>query len=279
MAKLYCILARAADTAVIFRRGPSKQTRLIWWNLETHRFEPGQWFEGQIYARKSDLSPDGQKLVYFAAKFYGDLETWVAVSSPPFLTAHVLWRVVGTWDEISLFETDTVLALATHGHDSSLVPEPGFAMPRQLRVKVKHKVWPGYFHILADHDRLVRDGWKVHAGNPVFDWKAKGLLEPVLYRQRLAGGTNSAFLEMAVSSDGKSIVYRLFDGWDELIDLKADWAEVRGKNVFFSQGGNLLAMRIVIRGNHVSYGPTLELADFSDMKFEPLKPPDEATIW
>lgn len=104
MASLYCILARAADRAVIFRRGPSKLIRLISWNLADNTFEPGQWFAGQIYVRKCDLSPDGRKLVYFAAKHRGPLPTWIAVSTPPYLTAHVLWRGLGTWNDISLLK-------------------------------------------------------------------------------------------------------------------------------------------------------------------------------
>jgi hypothetical protein len=97
MTSLYCILARAADTGVIFRRGPSKLVRLIGWDLKTHTFAPGQWFKGDIYVRNSDLSPDGTKLVYFAAKHHGKLGEWIAVSTPPFLTAHVLWGTIGTW--------------------------------------------------------------------------------------------------------------------------------------------------------------------------------------
>jgi hypothetical protein len=90
MTKLYCILAREAATAIIFRRGPSRRVRLIRWNLKTDTFEPGQWFKGQVYVRKSDLTPDGTKLVYTAAKHRGTLPIWTAVSTAPFFTAHVL---------------------------------------------------------------------------------------------------------------------------------------------------------------------------------------------
>ena len=137
MVKLYCILARASATAVIFRRGPAKQIRLIRWDLGRHTFDCGQWFKGQIYVRKSDLSPDGSKLVYFAAKFRAPLRTWIAISTPPYFTAHVLWEGVGTWNDISLFDDNTTLALATYRADSSLVPYEGFLTPRRLRVRAK----------------------------------------------------------------------------------------------------------------------------------------------
>ena len=66
-ARLFVIRAREAPLAVIFRRGPSKQVRLISWNTDTDDFEGGQWFKGRIYERRCDLSPDGRYLIYFAA--------------------------------------------------------------------------------------------------------------------------------------------------------------------------------------------------------------------
>jgi hypothetical protein len=189
MTSLYCIIARSAEVGVIFRRGPSKQIRLIGWNLKDDTFEPGQWLKGQIYARKSDLSPNGSKLVYYAAKHGKKLPTWIAVSTPPFLKAHVLWRASGTWNDLSLFETDSVLALATYRSDSSIEPEIGFELPRKLRVK--HKPWPGYFYRLADHDRLVRDGWTVHSGDTLY--RQKSAPSPLVYRKPIFAGSRQVF--------------------------------------------------------------------------------------
>jgi hypothetical protein len=270
MTSLYCILARAADTGVIFRRGPSKQTQLIGWNLKTHAFEPGQWFKGQIYARKSDLSPDGTKLVYFAAKHHGELPTWVAVSSPPYLTAHVLWHTLGTWNDLSLFETDSILALATYRDDSSLEPASGFAVPRHLQVK--HKPWPGFFYRLADHDRLIRDGWTVHAGDPVYGRKSSEQGQLAVYRKPVSGGTRTASLEMSARSETK-ITYALRDDFGSFYDLAADWAEVRGEDVLYSQGGRLLRIRLSKSGKQMECRPAVELGDFSDMKFKPIEAP------
>jgi len=67
-ARLFMVFARNSSTAVIFRRGPSKWVQLIKWNTKTDAFEPGQWFNGRIYERRADLSPDGSLLIYFAQK-------------------------------------------------------------------------------------------------------------------------------------------------------------------------------------------------------------------
>ena len=102
--RLFFILARNANTAVIFRRGPSKWVQLIRWDTERDTFEPGQWFHGRIYERRSDLLPDGTKLIYFASKFNAlTLEdrdytyAWTAISKLPYLTALALWPKGDCW--------------------------------------------------------------------------------------------------------------------------------------------------------------------------------------
>jgi hypothetical protein len=70
-ARIFVLFARKSPTAVIFRRGPSKWVQLVKWNTKTDVFEPGQWFHGRIYERRSDLSPNGSLLVYFAQKIEG----------------------------------------------------------------------------------------------------------------------------------------------------------------------------------------------------------------
>ncbi len=276
MAKLYCILARKADTGVIFRRGPAKHVRLIGWNLKTHSFEPGQWFKGRIYERKSDLSHNGAKLVYFAAKWRrgSELPTYIAVSTPPFLTAHVLWETIGTYNDISMFETDDILALATYSNDSSIEPAAGSKAPRQLLIR--KKPWPGYFHRLQDHDRLVRDGWTAFSGDLLYRNKADE--PPIVYRKPVSGGTRSACLEMAAWSNAE-LSYFLKADESTSVDLKADWADARGKDVFYSQGGKLLRTRFSRSGKRVICEPPTLLADFNDMTFEPVEAPHWAKVW
>ena len=68
-ARIHAILAREAPKAVVFRRGPSGQVCTLGWDMETDTFTMGQWLKGRIYEYRSDLSPDGELLVYFAADF------------------------------------------------------------------------------------------------------------------------------------------------------------------------------------------------------------------
>lgn len=119
-----------------------------------------------IYERKADLSPNGTTLVYPAAKFHGPIPDWVAVSKPPFLTAFVLWQASGACNLLSLFDSNTRLALGQFGHEETDLAD-GFAVPPQFCVT--SRAWPSYFDILPDHGRMLRDGWHVHAGSTVYN--------------------------------------------------------------------------------------------------------------
>jgi hypothetical protein len=112
--RLYFLLAREAPVGVLFRRGPSRWVQLIRWNTADDTFEPGQWFRGRIYEKRSDLSPDGRRLIYFAQKLSGRTlhepeytYAWTAISRPPYLTALALWPKGDCWNGGGLFETNT----------------------------------------------------------------------------------------------------------------------------------------------------------------------------
>jgi hypothetical protein len=63
-------------------------------------YEPGAWLKGRIFPRRSDLSPDGRFLCYFAHKpsaVWETGETYVAVSKLPWLTALHAFPTCGTW--------------------------------------------------------------------------------------------------------------------------------------------------------------------------------------
>src|SRR5690349_10309226 len=96
--RLFIMMAREANRAVIFRRGPYIWTQLILWDTQKDTFTEGQWFKGTIYNERCDISPDGSKLVYFAAKHYKrydpnavTLNNWTAISRPPYFTALAMW--------------------------------------------------------------------------------------------------------------------------------------------------------------------------------------------
>src|SRR5262249_3781235 len=66
--KLSVLFAADGQKAIILRRGPKTHWRLIAWDLVTGSFTPGQWMNGAV--RLCDLSPEGDKLLYWAAQHH-----------------------------------------------------------------------------------------------------------------------------------------------------------------------------------------------------------------
>lgn len=159
--RLSMILAREAPVAVIFRRGPSKHVEIVRWNTGTDEFERGHWFEGRIHDRRSDLSPDGELLVYFAAR-YGprrgrsadDLYAWTAVSRVPWLTALALWPKEDSWWGGGLFTGRRDLWLNHPPDAAAALPDK---RPAGLQVETNPDAHGEDEPVYAR--RLDREGW------------------------------------------------------------------------------------------------------------------------
>lgn len=120
--RLYAIVARQARMAVVFRRGPSRWTRLLAWDLANDTITPGQWIKARVYERRCDLSPDGEMLAAFIARHKPPLGTWTTLSRPPYFTALALWPKGDAWGGGGLFESDRRFGL---NHGSTALQPPG----------------------------------------------------------------------------------------------------------------------------------------------------------
>jgi hypothetical protein len=246
---LYGILARDGRSAVVFRRGPSRAVLLLRWWLHSDTVEEGQWFRGRIHEQDGDLSPDGEHLVYFAAKHKGPFGTWTAISRPPFLTALALWPVGDTWNGGGIFLGPHQVGLAHRGTKMQLAP--GFALPKNWRVEqlpypsFNFTVdYPPYIGSPLECIRLLRGGWDMTPGKAHRQNRSSRVWEsfdpPLTFRRRQPGHSNvilswfttGLFVRGGPSdersaevSDQSGRVLRRFP--------VADWVE-------FSYGGDLL---------------------------------------
>src|SRR5262252_8905258 len=103
---LHVLLARRARVGVVLRRGPSRSVCAIGWDRDRDTFEIGQWLRGRIYERRSDLSPDGQYMIYFAMDGRWSSRTrgaWTAISIAPHLKAIALYAKGDCWHGGGLF--------------------------------------------------------------------------------------------------------------------------------------------------------------------------------
>ena len=282
-ASLFIILARNGRHAVIFRRGPSKQVLLIKWDRRKDQFEMGQWFKGRIYEHRCDLSPSGNLLVYLAAKHKGPIDTWNAVSKPPYLTALALWPNLGTWGGGGLFESESTLLL----HHSAPKLAEGFRLPANMMVRsLGYSLGMNEFDGIH-HARLLRDGWTLRQKGELREHRTGGRLgwrfEPErLYEKAMSRKRAMRLIEMrlrGIAGEGTwyKVDHALLDKNHELLlglpgTSWADWDS--NGDLLFANGGKLFRLPW---SNHNELGrdAAKEIADFSALTFAPKEPPKE----
>lgn len=281
-ARLFAILAREKRTGVIFRRGPSKQVLLIKWDLRDDTFEIGQWLKGRIYERRCDLTPDGSKLVYLAANYRKPMSTWIAVSTPPYLSAITLWEGAGAWGGGGLFPDMHTLLLNLRWEPTPLA---GFNVPSKLAVK-RIPEWGGLGEDFPIYEaRLTRDGWTCvspapdvpHSSRGEFSWDFR--TSPLIYT-RPNPKRRALTLEMRVlglhqkGGPWYAIDHHIHEDGRTRDFPRTHWADWdRGGDLLYSDGGKL--MRVRDRG----FGSAKMLADFSDLTFTRCAAPATAMRW
>jgi hypothetical protein len=268
--RLHVLMARKAPVGVVIRRGPSKQVAVLRWDRKTDVVEPGQWLKGRIYPMRSDLSPDGRYMIYFAmnGKWHDDLGgSWTAVSRVPYLTALHLYGWGHCWNGGGLFTSNRGYWLNRAGgapngewlQDSHLTR--GDAPP------------PGVVPAMGEDPliylpRLQRDGWQLvderaEKGNhrailekPV---RAKWTLEKTFHAGFATGPNSESYWES----------HRLL-GPDGAIDGQDwEWADTDGRSVVAASGGALWRRRVHAK---TAEDPKL-IHDFTNMTFEAREAP------
>lgn len=280
-ARLYALVARARRRAVVFRRGPTRQVRLLLWELGSDTLVGGQWLKGRIYERRCDLSPDGGMLAYFAASHRGPFDTWTAISRPPFLTALALWPKGDAWGGGGLFVRPGLLELNhTPRADGTFPLADGFRLPRGLDVcpmgpwSGRGENWP------IESRRLLRDGWAIgelgeatrHGRQSRQGWT----FDPPLRVQRPVGKATLAVLLHALhEKQGRwEVQTAVIEQGTARRELgRIDWADAdHTGDVLYAADGCLyrIAARNLLEGGAVM------VADLNGMAFEPMKAPPDA---
>ena len=265
---------------VIFRRGPSKQVMLIKWNTKKDSFEPGQWFKGRVYERRCDLSPNGEFLIYFAAKQKPPLYSWTALSKPPYFTALALWPKGDCWNGGGWFINDKMIRLNHSALQAKLHPDF-----RAGPVKVVGYTEFGGEDDTVWHIVLARDGWtqtvegKQQDRGGVRGWD----LNPSQQWRKPHPRKENLAMEMSIIGIGGKdvpwyqIKYRVLGPGNVALDLGlTDWADWdnRGDLVFARRG-------CLFRQSFSKSNPAgaVQIADFNGFNFEQVAPPAKAQRW
>ncbi|MGJ4946641.1 hypothetical protein ACQR1W_39220 [Bradyrhizobium sp. HKCCYLS1011] len=283
MSSLFVISAREAPVAVVLRRGPSKQVLLLKWNLTTDKLQPGQWFKGRIYERRCDLSPSGDLLIYFGAKFKPPFYSWTAISRPPYFSALALWPKGDTWGGGGVFDKDHSVRLNHSPGQDDLAPD--FSLPSNLKI-AQFGQYAGHGEDFPIHHFLLeRNGWK-YCGRTTMDSPTPHCAYPIVYEKKIDTGLT---LQMQMRGSGKSggTRYRtdhiIFDSeGNELFKLPGtNWADWHDRHLLFAKGCRLFRLRKDRFSQYLNHGDrALKLvADLSSLKFEEQAPPHKAMLW
>ena len=262
---------------------------ILEWDLKTDVLTPGQWFSGRIYERRCDLSPNGEMLSYFAANYRSPLQSWTAVSRPPYLTALALWPKGDAWGGGALFQDDRTLLL-NHFAGAGMRLAEGFTTPDGFEVKPLGEHSGGGEDEPILTTRLERDGWVVTApgersrysrsASMSYSFDPPRSLEKPLRRQdvRLRVSTHG------LGEQGGTWYVQtgqLMEPAGVLEDLgRIDWSDVdHNGDVLFARDGRLFRRtQRQLRTGRVLEPPKL-VADLNDLRFSRQVSPGSARSW
>jgi hypothetical protein len=235
------------------------------------------------------LTPAGDKLIYFAAKYETPTRTWTAISRPPFLTALALWPKGDAWGGGGLFDSDRQVRLNHRSDEMEL--DPGFRLAPSMKVDSFGPA-SGRGEDEPIHDaRLRRDGWQADS-YPVRE-QDHGLaaetwitFEPPIRYTRTLTEQDGTTLEMSVQGihqrDGAwyLISYRLMEDAVVLRDLgRADWADrAPDGDLLLARDGRLYRLSARTASDWAN-GQFRDISDLRDHRFQERKAPQWATSW
>ena len=237
--RLSVLLASEAPVGVVLRRGPTKFVRFIMWDRANDKFRLGQWFKGRIFPDRSDISPNGKHMIYFAMggaawAIPATGGTWTAISELPSLKAAALWGQGDTWGGGGMFTSDHSFWLDADANTFLIRDNSG------LRRET-------YGPSVSYRSRMEREGWILTTGTrpatkPIFE---KALREGWILRRL---GSHDGY-ELEHPHEGKLS----FPAWE--------WAEWDRHRLVWADSGCLRTAQV---GTH-KVGTVHTLYDFNSM--------------
>ncbi len=268
--RLYCIPATRAPVVAVFRRGPTNWSHVGRWDLAPGRYEPGAWLGGRIFPRRSDLSPDGRFLCYFAHKpsaTWEHGEAYVAISKLPWLSALHAFRTCGTWTRGYYFTEDG---------NGEVTEGANIAIPYGLRsipaVQFSNERRRGWVETADSPPRSPSDTWDEHRNARMQKRQPGG--ERVLCVESLGWAGGEFGVRQAV--DGLRVRYSLEAGGGmQLMDHLqwADWDQ-EGRLLAATRSGKLQ----ICNANHDGLEVVFE-EDLSVCEPDPIAAPAWAQRW
>jgi hypothetical protein len=266
--RIYCIPATGAPVVAVFRRGPTRWSHVGRWNLAPARYEPGAWLAGRIFPRRSDLSPDGRLLCYFAHKpsaSWEHGEAYVAISKLPWLTALHAFPTCGTWTRGYYFAGEG----ETDGGEEAGLPIP-FRLRSIPAIQFANERRRGWEEAADSPPRDPSDAWDQRRNARMEKRQPDGGRLLAVESLGWAGGE----FGVGQAVDGLQVRYSLTSGGETHVLDDVQWAD-------WDRQGRLLAAtrsgKLEIRD--LDGGGTIFEEDLSLLEPNPAPPPSWAERW
>lgn len=269
-ARIHILFARESSYAVVIRRGPSKHVCTVGWDRDDNSFSVGQWLKGRIYGRRSDLSPDGKHMIYFAMNGRWESETrgsWTAISKAPYLKAIGLWGKGDCWNGGGVFLSNSNYWINRgYGHIPLLIPEElteseEYPFDQEYGAECTGVYYP----------RLQRDGWKLIERKKLYGFASATVFEK---EANSIWKLRKIAVETINPPKGRGCYYDEhqlcnMDSGEEVDLPHWEWAEVDHRGMYWAEKGRLFIAHPTEKGLE----EITELCDLNGLSFDPIKAP------
>jgi hypothetical protein len=224
-ARIHLLPAKSAPYVVVIRRKPTDWFHVMRWNTATDQVEHSSWYKGKIFVKRSDVSFDGNWLIFLARDF-GGYKAWNCIGHPPLLQPVVNVDSESTYHGGGYWSNESTLRLN------------GWSWPffRDLKSKAQSTLpftLEEYAEELEDfgvlYHRLTRDGWCRTGDN----WGTKTEVESSIYEVQCTGDDGWKFqltpehptLRMVYTGyrNGNHQFRFWLEEFPDLINVKTDW--------------------------------------------------------
>jgi hypothetical protein len=151
----------------------------VLWDRRNDAFTIAQWLKGRIYERRSDLSPDGKYMIYFAMNGQWHSETkgsWTAIARASWLKAITLLGKGDCWNGGGLFTSNRTYWL-NDGYGHNLMQESN-EVSRDTTYQSSEDYGSECRSVY--YLRLQRDGWTYLGRNKLSIWSDLDVFEKPL---------------------------------------------------------------------------------------------------
>jgi hypothetical protein len=268
------LFAARAPKAVILRRGPRVHYQLILWNTATDTFEPGQWMRGNV--RLADLSPSGDKLIYFAEQFYarrvarGPGGPYEPLRRSDWARPRRRNRKVPRYQRSSVSPDSRSPPRQVKGSWTAVSTPPYFSA---LAIWPSFGRWTGGGTFRADRDILLReseDGLTPIENVPIP--RSVRVRASLAYFQHRASAYAPSPTESAEHAELAQALLAAGLMWVDWISLREDLLFAGDGRVFRVRGWRSVPATELLAA-------AATLADFRDATFQQMPAPDSAMQW